>query len=100
MIGNMLKKVFGTKNDREVKRVWPVVEEINQYYEQYQKLSDEELRGKTEEFKRRLAEGETLDDLLPEAFAAVKDTCRRLVGKKWIVTGREIEWDMIPSTCN
>ncbi len=96
MIGNMLKKVFGTKNDREVKKVWPVVEEINQYYEQYQKLSDEELKGKTEEFKRRLAEGETLEDLLPEAFAAVKDACRRLMHKKWIVTGREIEWDMIP----
>jgi preprotein translocase subunit SecA len=96
MVSDVLKKVFGTKNEREQKKLWPLVETINQHYEQCQKLTDEELREKTDEFRQRLAEGETLEDILPEAFAVVKDTCRRLVGKKWMVAGIEIEWDMIP----
>jgi preprotein translocase subunit SecA len=96
MVSDVLKKVFGTKNEREQKKLWPLVEIINQHYEQCQKLTDEELREKTDEFRQRLAEGETLEDILPEAFAVVKDTCRRLVGKKWMVAGIEIEWEMIP----
>ncbi len=96
MVLNVFKKIFGTKNEREIKRLWPIVEEINQHYEQLHELSDEELRAKTDEFRRRLAGGETLDDILPEAYAVVKETCRRLVGKKWMVTGKEIEWNMVP----
>ncbi len=96
MLDKMIAKVFGTKNERELKKLWPIVEQINQHFESYKKLSDEELQKKTEEFKERLAAGETLDDLLPEAFAVVKDACRRLLGKKWMVTGREIVWDMVP----
>ena len=96
MLDKMIAKVFGTKNDRELKKMWPIVEQINQHFESYKKLSDEELQKKTEEFKERLTAGETLDDLLPEAFAVVKDACRRLLGKKWLVTGREIVWDMVP----
>ncbi len=96
MLDKVITKIFGDKNERELKKLWPIVEEINQHYEKLRKLSDAELQRKTEEFKQRLQEGETLDDLLPEAFAVVKDACRRLVGKKWVVTGREIEWDMVP----
>ena len=96
MLSPMFKKVFGSKNDREVKRLSEMVGEINDYYAEYEKLSDEELRAKTDEFKQRLADGETTDDLLSEAFAVVKDACRRLVGKTYMVTGREITWDMIP----
>jgi len=96
MLDKMIAKVFGTKNERELKKLWPIVEQINQHFESYKKLSDEELQKKTEEFKERLAAGETLDDLLPEAFAVVKDACRRLLGKKWLVTGREMVWDMVP----
>src|SRR5204863_3086265 len=59
-------------------------------------LSDEELRAKTAEFKGRLAAGETLDEVLPEAFAAVKDACRRLCGRSWKVVGIDISWDMVP----
>ena len=55
-----------------------------------------ELQAKTPEFRKRLESGETVDDLLPEAFAVVKDTCRRLVGKKWPVVGIETPWDMVP----
>jgi preprotein translocase subunit SecA len=96
MFNAIISKIFGTKNEREVKSIWPIVEQINEHYESYKSLSDDELTSKTEEFKQRLSDGETMDDILPEAFATVKDACRRLMGKKWIVTGIEIEWDMIP----
>jgi preprotein translocase subunit SecA len=96
MLTNLLTKVFGSKHDRDQKRLWPVVDEINRYCEEYHDLTNDELRAKTGEFKGRLAEGYTLDDLLPEAFAAVKEACRRLVGKSWTMVGIEISWDMIP----
>src|SRR4030042_3051706 len=89
----LLTKVFGTKTERELKSLWPIVEEINQHYEEFK---DVDLIQKTEEFKKRIANGETLDELMPEAFAAVKEACRRLVGKKWPVVEIETEWRMIP----
>ncbi len=154
---NFIEKVFGgNKNDRIVSRMWPLVEEINAYAEQYTSLSDEELRGKTAEFKTRIKEavreieqdqanikaqllanakeeapggdgqptatanltlddrhdllGEldalekewletanaTLNELLPEAFAVIKETCRRMQGKQWEAGGATITWDMVP----
>ncbi|MEJ2538256.1 MAG: preprotein translocase subunit SecA, partial [Calditrichia bacterium] len=96
MINTIMTKIFGTKNAREVKKLWPIVDEINQHFETLKDLSDEQLAQKTEEFKERLSTGETLDDILPEAYAVVKDACRRLLGKKWFVTGQEITWDMVP----
>jgi preprotein translocase subunit SecA len=92
----LLKSTIGTKNDRDVRRLVPVVRKINEIEESLQKLSDEEIRAKTDEFKKRLSEGESLDDIMPEAFAVVKNVCRRLVGKRWEVCEQEIEWDMIP----
>ncbi|HOE28117.1 MAG TPA: preprotein translocase subunit SecA [bacterium] len=92
----LLKHTIGTKNDRDIRRLRPLVARINEIEKEYQSLSDDELRGKTEEFRKRLAAGETTDDLLPEAFAAVKNVCRRLLGKRWEVSGQEIEWDMVP----
>jgi preprotein translocase subunit SecA len=135
-----LEKVFGSKHEKDVKRLMPIVEEINHYYEEFQKLSDDELRAKTEELKARIKDGvreieeelaaereklnnleltleeaqatkdeierlekelhetteEILNEILPEAFAIVKDTCRRLVGKEWMAGGAKIKWDMIP----
>jgi len=88
--------MLGSKNQRELKRLWPIVHRVNEVEVEYQKLTDEQLRAKTEEFRKRLAEGATLDDLLPEAFAAVKNACRRLVGKEWPVRGQAYKWDMIP----
>ncbi|APF19758.1 preprotein translocase subunit SecA [Caldithrix abyssi] len=96
MIQKLITKIFGTKHERDVKKLWPIVEQINEYFEQFEKLSDEELQKKTEEFKERLAAGETTDDILPEAFAAVKQACKRLLGKKWMVVGREMTWNMVP----
>jgi preprotein translocase subunit SecA len=137
MLG-VLKKIFGSKHERDVKAIEPLVGEINAYYEQYQKLADDELRAKTVEFRSRIHEAikdveaeieslkpqlatlegaereavatrldelekerdeitaETLDELLPEAFAAVKDACRRLVGQKFDIMGNTVVWDMIP----
>ncbi len=91
-----LKKILGTKHQRDVRKLRPQVERINAYEQEYQSLSDEQLRAKTEEFKQRLRDGETLDDICFEAFAVVKNACRRLVGRKINVCGHEQTWDMIP----
>ena len=96
MLGDIIKKVFGTKDERDVKKVQPLVDEINEHYQTLANLTDDELIAKTEEFKKRLAEGETVEDILPEAFAVVKDACRRHVGKSWSVCDIDIEWNMIP----
>jgi len=90
------KVMGGTSTERELKAIRPIVGEINEFAESYKNLTDDELKAKTHEFRYRLRMGETLDDILPEAFAAVKDTCRRLRGKKWKVRGTEAEWDMVP----
>ena len=154
MLSKYVTKVFGSKHDRDVKRVSPLVAEINQYSEEFETLSDEALRAKTDAFKAEIAEAtaevreeierlkealysdsveaeseaesvaddeeqqgeienirdrldelqeqeneiivEELDKLLPQAFAVVKQTCKRMVGKKWQVCGQEVRWDMVP----
>ena len=68
----LLEKVFGDLNEKEVKKVSKIADKVMAYDEAMQQLSDGELRAKTEEFRQRLAEGETLDDILPEAFAACR----------------------------
>jgi preprotein translocase subunit SecA len=77
MVGTILRKFFGTKNDRELKRLWPLVEQITSLEAKVTNLSDEQLRDQTEEFKRRLQAGKTLDDILPESFAVVREVSRR-----------------------
>jgi len=96
---NLLTKIFGTKHDREVKRLSPLVEEINRHYAGLENLSEDELVAKTGEFRRRLAEGETLDDIVFEAFAVVKEACRRHLGKTWKVAGIPTEWNMVHFDC-
>ena len=96
MVSWILKKFLGSKNQREVKRLWPLVHRVNEIEAEYQTLGDDQLRAKTAEFRKRLADGATLDDLLPEAFAAVKNACRRLLGKEWNVRGIPYKWDMVP----
>ena len=91
-----LTRILGSKHERDIKRIWPLVEEINTHFAELQSLSDEQLAAKTTEFRARLAEGATLDDLLPEAYAVVKETCRRLCGKTWDVVGLPVTWDMVP----
>ncbi len=96
MFKTLLEKVVGSRNERVIKKLWPTVDEINEIYKGYKGLKDEDLLKKTEEFEQRLREGEDPDEILPEAFALVKEACRRLVGKRWEVTGEVIEWNMIP----
>ncbi|HRI46815.1 MAG: preprotein translocase subunit SecA [Ignavibacteriaceae bacterium] len=134
----LFKKLFGDKQAKDIAPLKPIVTEINKYYEEYQNLSDEQLKAKTDYFKQKLFDGtseirqkidelnlqlqsneefdrqsihdeiesikdelhekyeEILDEILPEAFAVVKDTCRRLVGKSWNVMGHKQTWEMIP----
>ena len=75
----IIDKVFGTHSERELKRIMPLVDKIEALRPTMMALTDEELRAKTEEFKKRLADGETLDDLLPEAYATVREAARRVL---------------------
>jgi Preprotein translocase subunit SecA (ATPase, RNA helicase) len=150
---DLLKRFLGDRNERELRKLWPIVRQVNAYAEQFKALSDEALRAKTEEFKQRIKEsvadiearkaeieahlrGEVpdhsgngyavveelspeereqlyeeldelekewlkrvehkLDELLPEAFAVVKEACRRMLGKEWMAGGQKIVWDMVP----
>jgi preprotein translocase subunit SecA len=140
-IGKVITKIFGSKSDKDIKKIQPLVDEIKSYEEQIKQLSDDELKGKTEEFKQKIKEAtaetiaeikeikeqlnhvedlsatehremaeyldelqqkeldiieQVLDDILPEAFAVLKDTCRRFVGKSWKVGGNDITWEMVP----
>ncbi len=76
---SILKKIFGTKNDREIKRIWPKVNRVNALEAEVSLLSDGELRDKTEEFRERIGSGQSLDDILCEAFAVVRETSKRLL---------------------
>lgn len=136
---SIIKKLFGDKHTRSLKELLPIVEEINEHYEKLKDLTEEELKGKTVQFKEKIqeetrgirekieeikeqlrsndAEESTqgfydelqgledelnekyeaiLDEILPEAFAVVKDTCRRMVGKSWDAAGNKVTWDMVP----
>ena len=75
-----LTKIFGTHSQRELKRIYPIVDKVESYRDQMVALSDDELQAKTKEFKDRLEKGETLDDLLPEAYATVREAARRVLG--------------------
>ncbi len=99
MLKKIITKVFGDYNSKELKKIEPLIVKINQKEEEYQKLSDEELKGNTEKFKERIKNGETVDDLLIEAFATVKNACRRLMGTKYTLGKEEETWNMIPYDC-
>ena len=123
MIQNLVKKVFGSRSDREVKQLYPLLNEINIFADKLLDKSDEELKNRSielrteilsavEEAKEKakkeisdkdeakkfilLAEHNKLEQVLPEAFAMVKETCRRMCGSSWKVVGRELKWEMIP----
>ena len=82
MIGSIARKIFGSANDRYVKRQYKIVEKINSLEPEISPLSDEQLRAKTDEFKKRITQGETLDELLPEAFAVVREAAKRTLGQR------------------
>jgi preprotein translocase subunit SecA len=96
MITAIFKKIFGSKAERDLKRMQPQVDRINELEEEYQKLPEDKLKAKTEEFRQRLKDGETLEDIMCEAFAVVKNACRRNMGQPITVCEQPMEWDMIP----
>src|SRR5438445_6584780 len=103
MIGFIIKKIIGSKNDREVRRLRPLVARINEMEASLQPLPDESLREKTAAWKEELSTIEDneelarrLKEILPEAFAVVKNACRRLCGQEITVRGHPLKWEMIP----
>ncbi|KPK32624.1 MAG: preprotein translocase subunit SecA [Chlamydiae bacterium SM23_39] len=92
----ILKKLFGTAQSRKLKKYRKIVLKVNFFDGEYKKLTDEQLKEKTAEFKLRYNKGESLDALLPEAYAAVKNICRRLLGEEIHVSGYDQKWDMVP----
>ena len=82
MLGQIARKIFGSANDRFVKKQYKIVNQINALEPNFEKLSDEELKAKTDEYRSRIKEGETLDDLLPEAFATVREAAKRVMGQR------------------
>ena len=77
---NIIEKIFGTHSERELKRIEPIVDRIESMREQMMALSDEDLKARTKQFKDRLSAGETLDDILPDAYATVREAARRTLG--------------------
>lgn len=96
MLEKIMTRIFGSKKDKDWKDLEPLVEQIKKQAEEYFDLSDEDIPRKTEQFRQRIQEGETLDDLLIPAFALVKVACKKLTGRSWTVTGNEQTWDMVP----
>lgn len=98
MLQTLINRIIGDQNKKAIKKLEPFVEKINEMEKQYsQELkTDSDFVAKTEEFKSRLTAGETVEDIMVEAFALVKAACRRLVGQKWQVRGNEITWEMVP----
>ncbi|RXK53159.1 preprotein translocase subunit SecA [Oleiharenicola lentus] len=95
MLSFILKKFAGRHHRKYIDKCRPIVARINEFELQYQNLTEEQLRAKTDEFRARLKQGESLDQILPEAFAAVKNAARRLCGRPVIVCDHELKWDMV-----
>ena len=81
-MANFFTKIFGTHSSHELKKIYPIADKVEALEEQFKKLSDEELRAKTDEFKKRYQDGETLDQLLPEAFATCREASWRVLGMR------------------
>ena len=82
MIGTLIKKIVGSKNERELKRIRPMIQRINALEPQVRPLTDDQLRAKTSELKERIDRGESLEEILPEAFAVVREAARRTLGER------------------
>jgi preprotein translocase subunit SecA len=82
MFKRFIAWIAGDYNQKQLNKLQPIVKKINEFFAEFDALSDDQIKAKTQEFKDRLAKGETLDDILPEAFAAVKQACKRMVGSE------------------
>jgi len=99
-ISSTLQRIFGSRNQRLIDAMDPAVERIRPIEKDYASLADEDFPRKTEAFRQRVAEGESLDDLLPEAFALVSAACRRLLGGSGTAPARRSPGTWSPTTCN
>jgi preprotein translocase subunit SecA len=97
-LDSLLEKIFGKKSQRDFVKLQPALENALEVRKQFTELTDQQLIAKTDEFRQRLADGETEDQIMPEAYGVVWDACSRLAkrGEKWAVWNQEITWDMIP----
>ncbi len=96
MLKGIIRKFVGDRKTRLMKRLEPQIESVRKWADDYSSMKNEDFPAKTEEFIRRLKEGETTDDILPEAFGLVYEACRRHVGKSWEVVGQMTTWEMVP----
>ncbi len=96
MFSRIINLIAGDYNKKQLNKLWPIVKKINMISEEYDALSDDQIKAKTQEFKERLAQGQSLDDILPEAFAVVKQACKRMVGSQVEVKGEQLTWNMVP----
>ncbi len=96
VFNKILGAIAGDYNQRQLNKLAPIVKKINEIDKEWDALSDEQIKAKTPEFKQRLKKGETLDDILPEAFATVKQACKRMKGNEYDVKGQKQVWDMVP----
>lgn len=96
MFGRITNLISGNYNEKQIKKTEPIIATINEIDASLHDLSDVAIKAKTTEFKEKIAAGTSLDDILPEAFAVVKQACRRMVGKKFPVKGEERERNMVP----
>ncbi len=94
--GKFVKMILGDSQAKLMKSLEPFVQEINEEFSLLESLSEEELKSRTQNFRIRLLRGETVDDIMVEAFAVVKEACRRNLGREWNVTGRSEVWNMVP----
>jgi preprotein translocase subunit SecA len=95
MLSFLFKRFAGRHYKKFLEKARPIVARINELEKSYQSLGDDQLRAKTDEFRARVKSGESLDQILPEAFATVKNAARRLVGTKALVCGHELTWNMV-----
>ncbi len=93
---SFLKKLFKPKSERDFKKASPVIDEVNRWASEFEGYGEDEFRVKTTEFRERLKNGETVDDIMTEAFGLVKTACKWLVGHKWDVVGIPHTWEMVP----
>jgi DNA-directed RNA polymerase subunit N (RpoN/RPB10) len=96
MFKNIINFIAGDYNQKQLNKLRPIVKQINEFSTEFDALSDVQIKGKTQEFKERLAKGETLDDILPEAFAVVKQACKRMLGSQIEVKGEMMTRNMVP----
>ena len=96
MFSKIINFLAGDYNQKQLNKYLPLITQINEHFVQFDSLSDDQIKAKTQEFKERIAQGQSLDDILPETFAAVKQACKRMVGSQVEVKGETLTWNMIP----